>query len=106
MRIVTGTGPVLVFIHKEPDGLASVGRNGECPISLLFGRQAGRRSLEVGPGVQMPDEVRAVDAVLHRAREPRAHFGLVAVADCLQQQLAQRLPLELELAEHVEHLPA
>jgi hypothetical protein len=34
------------------------------------------------------------------------HLGLVAVADGLDEQLAQRLALELELAEHVEDLPA
>ena len=39
-------------------------------------------------------------------REPRPHLGLVAVADRLDQQLAQRPALELELAEHVEDLAA
>ena len=39
-------------------------------------------------------------------REAGTHFGLVAVADGLDQQIAQRLALELELAEHVEDLAA
>ena len=40
------------------------------------------------------------------AREAGAHLGLVAVADGLDQQVAQRLALELQLAEHVEDLAA
>ena len=39
-------------------------------------------------------------------RQPGAHLGLVAVADRLDQQVAQRPALELELAEHVEDLAA
>ena len=39
-------------------------------------------------------------------RQAGAHLGLVAVADGLDQQFAQRTPLELELAEHVEDLAA
>ena len=39
-------------------------------------------------------------------RQAGAHLGLVAVADGLDQQLAQRPALELELAEHVEDLAA
>ena len=39
-------------------------------------------------------------------REAGAHLGLVAVADGLDQQVAQRPALELELAEHVEDLAA
>ena len=39
-------------------------------------------------------------------RQAGAHLGLIAVADGLDQQVAQRLALELELAEHVEHLAA
>ena len=39
-------------------------------------------------------------------RQAGAHLGLVAVADRLDQQLAQRPALELELAEHVEDLAA
>ena len=38
--------------------------------------------------------------------EAGAHLGLVAVADRLDQQVAQRPALELELAEHVEDLAA
>ena len=39
-------------------------------------------------------------------RQPGAHLGLVAVADGLDQQVAQRPALELQLAEHVEDLAA
>ncbi len=44
--------------------------------------------------------------MLDDLRQPRADFGLVAVADRLDQQVAQRPPLELELAQHVEDLAA
>ena len=39
-------------------------------------------------------------------RQAGAHLGLIAVADRLDQQLAQRPALELKLAEHVEDLAA
>ena len=51
-------------------------------------------------------ELVAVERVLHDRREAGAHLGLIAVADGLDQQIAQRLALELELAEHVEDLAA
>ena len=51
-------------------------------------------------------EVAAVERVVDDLREPGAHLGLIAVADRLDQQLAQRPALELELAEHVEDLAA
>src|SRR5690606_38150822 len=47
-----------------------------------------------------------IHTVLNRARKPRAHFRLVAVADLLDDQLAQRSTLKLELAQHVENLTA
>ena len=51
-------------------------------------------------------ELAAVERVLDDRRQPGAHLGLVAVADGLDQQVAQRPALELELAEHVEDLAA
>ena len=42
----------------------------------------------------------------HGPGQPGADLWLLAVADGLDEQLAQWPPLELELAEHVEHLPA
>ena len=44
--------------------------------------------------------------MIEHRRQAGPHLGLIAVADRLDQQLAQRTPLELELAEHVEHLAA
>ena len=38
--------------------------------------------------------------------EPRAHLRPFAVADGVEQQIAQRAPVELQLPEHVEHLTA
>ena len=51
-------------------------------------------------------ELRPVDGVVDGLRQPGAHLGPVAVADRLDQQVAQRPALELELAEHVEDLAA
>jgi hypothetical protein len=48
----------------------------------------------------------AVQALGHHSGQPGPHLGLLAVADGVDQQLAQRASLELELAEHVEHLAA
>ena len=47
-----------------------------------------------------------IDGVGNDLTEARANFGLLTVANRLDQQLTQRAPLELELAEHVEHLAA
>ena len=44
--------------------------------------------------------------MLHDLRQPGADLGLVAVADGLDEQLAQGLALELDLAQDVEHLAA
>ena len=51
-------------------------------------------------------QLAAVERVLDDRGEPGAHLGLLAVADGLDQQVAQRPALELELAEHVEDLAA
>ncbi len=48
----------------------------------------------------------AVERVFEDRRQAGANLGLIAVADRLDEQLAQGSPLELELAEHVEHLAA
>ena len=47
-----------------------------------------------------------VEGMVDRRVQSRAHLGLLAVPDRVDQQLAQRPPLELQLAEHVEDLPA
>src|SRR5262249_6040453 len=49
-------------------------------------------------------ELAPVERIGYHPRQPGTYFGLLAVADGLDQQVAQRLPLELELAQHVEHL--
>jgi hypothetical protein len=51
-------------------------------------------------------EVRSVDGVVDGALEAGADVGAVAVADGFDEQVAQRLAVELELAEDVEDLPA
>ena len=48
----------------------------------------------------------AVERVIQHRRQAGTHLGLIAVADRLDQQVTQRFALELELAEHVEHLAA
>ena len=49
---------------------------------------------------------RPVERLVDGGIEPRAHLRLLAVADGVEQQLAQRPPFELQLAEHVEDLAA
>jgi transposase len=51
-------------------------------------------------------EVWSIHAVFDRTGEARAHLGLVAVADGLDEEIPERPALELELAEHVEDLSA
>jgi hypothetical protein len=51
-------------------------------------------------------ELAAVQRVVKHRREPSPHLGLIAVPNGLDEQVAQRVSLELEFAEHVEHLPA
>ena len=51
-------------------------------------------------------ELAAVERVVEHRREAGAHLGLIAVANGLDEQVAQGASLELELAEHVEHLAA
>ena len=48
----------------------------------------------------------AVERLIDGGVEARAHLRLFAVADGVEQQVAQRFPLELQLPEHVEHLAA
>ena len=47
-----------------------------------------------------------VQRVVQHGREAGAHLGLIAVTDRLDEQIAQGLALELQLAEHVEDLAA
>ena len=49
---------------------------------------------------------RSVERLVDGSVEPRADLRLLAVADGVEQQLAQRPPFELQLAEHVEDLAA
>jgi hypothetical protein len=49
-------------------------------------------------------ELAAVEGVVKYCREPSPHLGLIAVANGLDEQIAQRVSLELEFAKHVEHL--
>ena len=58
------------------------------------------------PLLEQLAQVLAVQRVVHHLEEPGADLGLVAVADRLQQQFAQRPVLEGHLAEHVEDLAA
>src|SRR5437870_4605709 len=51
-------------------------------------------------------DMRPIHAVLDRAVEAGADFGLIPIADCFDEQLAQWTPLELQLAENVEDLAA
>ena len=48
----------------------------------------------------------AVEGILDDRRQLGAHVGLLAVADGLDQQVAQRAAVELQFAEHVENLAA
>jgi hypothetical protein len=54
---------------------------------------------------QAPERL-PVEGVVDDPVEPRPDLGLLAVADGIDQEVAQRSPLELQLAEHVEHLAA
>src|SRR5208282_2659735 len=48
----------------------------------------------------------AVEREIEHHLQAGPHFGLIAVPDRLDEQLAQGSPLELKLAEHVENLAA
>ena len=48
-------------------------------------------------------ELAAVERVVKHRREPSPHLGLIAVANGLDEQVAQRVPSNC-VAEHVEHL--
>jgi hypothetical protein len=62
----------------------------------------------VGQGVLFEQvlELTSVEGVGHHLGEASAHLGLLTVADGLDQELAQRSALELELAQDIEHLAA
>src|ERR1700682_243625 len=47
----------------------------------------------------------AVECTVEHCGEIGLDLGLFAVSDRLNQQLAERFALELELAQHIEHLP-
>ena len=47
-----------------------------------------------------------IEGIGHHLCQPRPHLGPFAVADRLDQQVAQGLALKLEFAQHVEHLSA
>ena len=47
-----------------------------------------------------------IERLIHRRVEPGAHLRPLAVADGVEQQIAQRPSFELQLPEHVEHLAA
>src|SRR5208283_1040342 len=49
-------------------------------------------------------ELGAVERVFQHRRQASAHFGLIPVAYCLDQKIAKRLTLELELSENIEYL--
>ena len=51
-------------------------------------------------------EVAPVEGVGDDLREAGPHFGKLAISDGLDQEFAQRLTVELELAEHIEDLSA
>ena len=58
------------------------------------------------PLVQKRLKMVAVEGGIENGGEVGLYLGLFAVTDSLDQQLAQRLAFELELAENVEHLAA
>ena len=58
------------------------------------------------PLFQQVLEPAAVEGVVDRGLEAGPHLRLLPVANRLDHELAQWPPFELELAEHVEHLPA
>ena len=51
-------------------------------------------------------KVRPIDSVLNSGRQARTHLRQIAITNGFDEQIAQRSPLELELAEYVEYLPA
>ena len=58
------------------------------------------------PLFQQVLELALVERILDDLGKAGAHLRPLAVADGFDQQLAQRPAFELQLAEHVEHLPA
>ena len=64
------------------------------------------RVLRQGAFLDQRLQMRMVHGCADGLGKAHLHLRLVAVADGLDQQLAQRAALELQLAEYVEHLPA
>ena len=64
------------------------------------------RILRQGTFLDQGLQMAAVHRFADRLRQPRPHFRAVAVADGLDQQIAQWAAFELQLAQHVEHLAA
>jgi len=108
-RLALADGPAELLERLEEEGLDVVGLQ---PARLRtlhvlaharkparVHRVAHERSL-----LEQILDLRSVNGVCDRLREARAHLRLLAVPDRLDQQIAQGAPLELELAEHVEHL--
>ena len=62
--------------------------------------------LSQGAFFQQGLELAALECVVHGGVEASANLRLFPVAYRLHQEFPQRAPLELELAEDVEHLPA
>ena len=58
------------------------------------------------PFLEQVLQCRPVERLVDGGIEARAHLRLLAVADGVEQQLAQRPSFELQLAEHVEDLAA
>ena len=56
------------------------------------------------PFLDQAFEARPIDAGLDGPGESRAHLRLIAVADRLDQEVAQRAPIELKFAEYIEDL--
>ena len=114
--LVPSRFPLLDGTAKSPEGFQEEGLDvvrlqpaGLGPLHLFAHAEHARRVHAVmrqRPFFEQVLQLGLVEGVRHHLRQPRADFGPFAVADRFDQQVAQRLPLELELAQHVEHLPA
>ena len=90
------------LVNAHPHPVESLGHRRD-PIKIPDSSGLNRRAVEdtiVAPW----NDLAAVERVLQGRRQARAHLRLVAVADGLNQEVTQGTSLELELAEHVEHL--
>ena len=115
--------------HFVPARLALLGRAAELPEGLkekrldvvgleppCFGTfhvlahapHAARvhRVVSERPLLQQILQLGAVEGACDDLCEPGAHLRQLAVADRFDQEVAERLAFELNLAQHVEHLPA